>query len=139
MKMKLILVVLIAAVIGGGAFYKLSGAGKKHAHQEIKGPTETIELPEFVVNLADINRPHYLKITIAVEVEGEGAGEKVKEVTPHIRDAVITVLGRYMYSTLLTAGGKTHLRQELLRCARRSLEPEEITVSNVLITAFVMD
>jgi flagellar protein FliL len=138
---KLIFLVLLLLLAGGGTmlFLKITGAGKKHKKEVVIKPHETLELPEFVVNLADVGRPHYLKATITLEIEGKGVSEKMKESTPYVRDSLITILSKHHYTELLTLEGKNQLRTELLRGAQSSTEHDAPPVTGILFTSFVMD
>ena len=133
-------------LLGGwvGAYTMLKKSPPKQEVQfdaSVDRQIETIELPEFVINLADTNRQHYLKTTIALAVIGEGKeiNEKVKKVTPYIRDAMVIELSRQNYQELLTELGKKKLRLQLAECAKRHLVKEDIRLDKILFTSFVMD
>jgi flagellar basal body-associated protein FliL len=146
MSKKTVVLVAILMLVGGwaGAYTMLKKSSPK---QEVKFDAridreiETIELPEFTINLADTNRQHYLKTTIALAVIGEGKeiSEKVKKVTPYIRDAMVIELSRQNYQVLLTELGKKKLRLQLAECAKRHLVKEDIRLDKILFTSFVMD
>jgi len=146
MSKKTVVLVAILMLVGGwlGAYTMHKKSSPK---QEVKFDAridreiETIELPEFTINLADTNRQHYLKTTIALAVIGEGKeiSEKVKKVTPYIRDAMVIELSRQNYQVLLTELGKKKLRLQLAECAKRHLVKEDIRLDKILFTSFVMD
>jgi len=121
----IIIIVVIVAALGGTGFLLLKGKAKG-ANAEAKKPEKKAEalmaLQEFVVNLADLTEPHYLKLEINLSVtgevpeggggEGEGAGAS-DPFLPIIRDTIITVVSRHTYNELLTNGGKDVLRTEI--------------------------
>jgi flagellar protein FliL len=142
MKKILIIVIIVVIAGGAGAFFALSKShGKKTSKQPKEGLGETVALdPEFVVNLADQEPTHYLKISITLEIEpAAGSKEKVEKATPFVRDAMVMALSKHKYKTLLTDAGKQSLKKELLTCASKPLGEEGIKVRNVLIPSFVME
>ncbi len=142
---KLVLLVLIAGVLvmGGMAVMKMKGskAPKKAVVSEVK-------LEEFVVNLADVNEPHYLKVSITLEVEGdkpfgeaEGGhgGEASSPEDPKIRDTVIGILTKKNFEQLLTEKGKTELKDELRKGLSAILKDKDGSkVTEVYFTSFAM-
>ena len=146
MSKKLLLIILVVVLMGGGGggyfiFSKSASAKqteKKAETEKTRTKLELLELPEFVVNLQDKLRSHYLKTTVVLEISG-GGSEKLKELTPYLRDAVITTLSRQEYELLLTERGKSELKRELLVCIQKLADKADAKVSNVLFTSFVMD
>jgi flagellar FliL protein len=139
---KLLIPIVIAIVVGGGVGGYFLFAKKPHAEaKEVKqeGHGKTVELEEFVVNLSDKIRPHYLKVTIALEAPGEADIEKLKEATPYIRDVALMILTKRKYEDLLTEEGKCALKQELLTRIQEVAEKRGTKVSSILFTSFVMD
>jgi flagellar basal body-associated protein FliL len=114
------------------------GTHAAEAAPAVKEPPVTVPLEEFTVNLADTNRGHYLKISLALEVPGEEAAKKVAEYKPQINDAVITTLTRQYYDTLQSPEGKTRLKQQLKEQTDAVLRKAGVAVVNVLFTQFVM-
>lgn len=147
--MKNVIIILLVAIIlllGVGGYFLFAKSGNSaYAESEPetpKYPAETVELPEFIVNLADKGRPHYLKATIVIEVRGPESHEKVKHFGPYIRDRMLSTLSKQNYQDLLTQQGKDQLRTELLHCTQQVLnrdEDSELEVSDILFTSFVMD
>jgi flagellar FliL protein len=91
------------------------------------GPLQTIALDSMVVNLADPGGHAYLRLGLALVIEGnavpaalaEGGGAKAMASLPReqeipIRDTVLTVLGQQTSPALLEPGGRERLKQALL-------------------------
>lgn len=102
----------------------------------------SLELGEFLVNLADTDQPRYLKTEIILEVSGlqdkagHGASDGVDANIARIRDTSLSVLSSHTYNDLMGEEGKDLLRQELAR--RINDELPQITVHEVLFSSFVM-
>lgn len=96
-----------------------------------------IELPPFIVNLADQEQARYLRMTVSLGI-GEG-GEKEKPdplFMTRVRNAMLAVLSQKSSEEILTVEGKSKLRKELLEAAQAaSAEPE---VHAIYITDFIV-
>jgi flagellar basal body-associated protein FliL len=141
----IVLAVLLAGGIGGVVASKLNHApAKGEKVKEVKKEPEkfkTIELDEFIVNLADAQDQHYLKTEVVLEVadDGKGGGEgedPFKELTPKIRDAMITTMTRRHFEELLTTQGKDDLKDSLKREINRVIGSN--MVHEVYFTSFAM-
>lgn len=65
----LLIVVLVSAGIGAGAFYML-GRNKAPAKPvPPKMTTAHFDVEEMIVNLADVAEPHYVKLSVSIEYE----------------------------------------------------------------------
>jgi len=147
-KILLIIIIVVVLLGGGGAFFLISSSGKSKKPKAAEVHHETVQLEEFIANLADKSPSHYVKLSLAVEVEssGEGGGhgggaaeETMKEATPYIRDGVLSILSKQHYAELLSEEGKEALREELKESIQEALEEHEIKVSNILFTDIVLD
>lgn len=131
-----ILVIAAGAAIGGLYIAGVLGGG--HAVAK-KVTVEPVALDEpFIINLADTDAVHYMKLSLAVQLEpmteeeklafetapeAEGHGGGGDAVTgpirvatdPTLRDAVITTVARFTSKELLTPAGKQELKQALLQ------------------------
>lgn len=135
-KKKLIIIIAVVAILGGAGAMMFMGGGKDPALTR-KLPMEPIAFTDpFIVNLADTDNTHYIKLSVAVQVEpmiaadkqvflhgaasgGHGGGDKETGATriaayPPFRDAVIDVVARFRSDELLSPTGKDRLRQALL-------------------------
>lgn len=105
--------------------------------EEVK---KVIELPPFIVNLADTDNSRYLRMTVSLGVGGEeGGGEKDKPdqlFMTRVRNAMLAVLAEKTSDEILTAEGKSKLRKELLKAAQAA--SEEPAVEAIYITDFIV-
>ena len=77
-----------------------------------------MHLEDFIVNLADRDGRTYLRIGMDLGVEGEVPKAKSDQhaaMLPVIRDSVITLLSAEKAEDVLTAEGKTKLKQDLIK------------------------
>lgn len=152
-KFILIGVVLVLLLGGGGAgyyFLRIAGAeaaeepdkkadkkstAKKESDEDVK---KVIEVPPFIVNLADAEQARYLRMTVSLGVGGEG-GEKDKPdavFLTKVRNAMLAVLSEKTSEQILTVEGKSKLRKELLKAAQASAEEPEVIA--IYITDFIV-
>ena len=130
---KMVLIVLVALGLAGGAGYYLYGnallAGHAQAHAEKKAapkeePKEEagndthkemgpiVSLDPFVMNIAG-SPSRYVKISIALEVKDAKGEEHIKKVTPAIRDAMLKVLGAKPPDAFTDVNGRDAIKKEL--------------------------
>ncbi len=99
---------------------------------------KVVELPPFIVNLADTDQARYLRMTVSLGVAGEG-GEKEKPdqlFMTRVRNAMLAVLSEKSSDQILTVEGKTKLRKELLQAAKAASEEPEVVA--IYITDFIV-
>ncbi|HRH43806.1 MAG TPA: flagellar basal body-associated FliL family protein [Pyrinomonadaceae bacterium] len=97
-----------------------------------------VDLPPFIVNLADDDQARYLRLSVSVGLGGEG-GESEKPNTifiTRIRNAMLAVLSVKKSSDILTVKGKAKLRKELLKAAQAASEEPEVKA--IYITDFIV-
>jgi flagellar FliL protein len=142
-KSLLIIIILVVLLGGGGAFFLVSTMGKGKKKEAPKVPPVTVKMDEFIANLADKSEPHYIKLSLALEVEGEGGeeqvAEEIKELTPSIRDSAMMILSQQKYHDLLSEEGKTALKEQLQEAFQEILEEKDLKVTNILFTDLVLD
>jgi flagellar protein FliL len=97
-----------------------------------------VELPAFIVNLADTEQARYLRMTVSLGVEGgEGESEKPDQLfITRVRNAMLAVLSDKTSEEILTVEGKAKLRKELLKAAQAA--SEEPHVQAIYITDFIV-
>ena len=131
--LKMVLIVLVALGLAGGAGYYLYGnallAGHAQAHVEKKAVTKEepkeeagndthkemgpiVSLDPFVMNIAG-SPSRYVKISIALEVKDAKGEEHIKKVTPAIRDAMLKVLGVKPPDAFTDVNGRDAIKKEL--------------------------
>ena len=130
--------VLIMALLAGAGVFVLKSKGKSKGPED-NGPSASLPLGEFVVNLADRGAMRYLKTTIVLEVrgtikpggEGEGGGAD-----PKVRDAVIEILSSKRFAELTAPGGKNQLRKDIMGAVNKRLEDAKVV--DVYFNEFAM-
>jgi flagellar basal body-associated protein FliL len=125
----------IVLTAGAGWFWREGGGETKAEGHE--GPTvkSTIHLETFVMNLADSDQRSYLRVGIdlGLNYEAKRGGEVP---VARVRDTILGVLALAKVDDLLTAEGKSKLKQELLRALQErvpSLGVEEVYFTEFLI------
>lgn len=136
----LIIMVAIAVVSAGGCFIivKKSSASANHPAKKVKveqGPV--LQLDEFLVNLADANGDHFLKVSVGLELSKEKGKtpEGMKEDIAPIRDAVLTCLNSKNRQEVSTNAGRDKLKTEILKRVNAALGEDD--VESVYFTNFV--
>jgi flagellar basal body-associated protein FliL len=95
----------------------------------------TLHLDSFVLNLADPDQRSYLRVGIDLGLSREiKHGEELPVAA--VRDTILGVLGEAQVSGLMTAAGKTKLKQDLLRALRDRLP--QLGVQEVYFTEFLV-
>lgn len=133
------LLLLLGAVGGAGwHFWLHAPAPAKHPSAP---PISIVHLNNFIVNLADTDRDAYLRVGIDLGVDAKPGkksanGEQKTMPTPEIRDAIISVLTTYRSSDLLTAQGKTQLKENLLEALNKRVHG--VSVRKIYFTDFLV-
>lgn len=115
---------------------KKTGAikGAIPADEDVK---TVIELPPFIVNLADTEQARYLRMTVSLGVDAEEGGEKPDALfMTRVRNAMLAVLSEKSSDQILTVEGKAKLRKELLQAAKAASEEPEVKA--IYITDFII-
>jgi len=120
-----ILIFLIGAAIGAVIFlapgiipdslnfWGAKGGGKKEKDAEKKSQGYIYSMDPFIVNLADRDRPRYLKIRMSVESQEIKVNEEYEKRLPQLRDMILTVLSSKSYKEISDSEGKRKLREEI--------------------------
>ena len=98
-----------------------------------------VELDEFTVNLADSDRPRYIKVTVALEVADARTAQQIKDkLLPRVRDAIIMTLSRQYFAELSTVSGKAALKEQLTTAVNDAIPSSAGKVLDILFTSLVM-
>lgn len=117
---KLLVIILLAVVLGGGGFFGFKIVSARGAVFKAPKVGSTVQLEEFLVNLADGKT--FLKAGIALGIAegmalghgGGGQGKKEGE-PPEVRDAIIMILTSKQPADLATTEGKEQLKHEIIK------------------------
>lgn len=107
---------------------------KKKKHQE--EPAVVFSLGEMVVNLSDADTLRYAKLTVALGFEEKVPEEKLKEMTPVLRDVVLGVITQKKFSELHRPGGIAKVKEEIQTATEEHLQ--DVTVSQVYFEGLAM-
>jgi len=152
-KSNVLLFVLAGLVLllgGSGAtwFFLVHGksaqaAGESPEKTAKKEAEFTLHLESFTVNLDDQEESHFLRVTMELGLGHAPKGEPAKEgadnpgfPTAQARDAILSVLSASKADDLLTAEGKTALKQRLLATLQQKVP--EIDARHVYFTEFLV-
>ena len=146
-KSKKLLFIIAAAVLvlggGGGAYWKFfMSAPSAEAGAEPAEPSEPpgiINFDPFVVNLADTGTQRFLRVTLALVVEGEEVSKEFEEdeiARMKVRSALLETLTRQSAAVLVTTEGKAELRKAIIAGAEHNAE--HMKVNDVLFSEFIV-
>ncbi|RJQ13399.1 MAG: hypothetical protein C4560_14350 [Nitrospiraceae bacterium] len=141
---KLLIIIIAAAVVlgaGGFAGYKLlagkgDSGGKEEHKTEANAKSVMFALDPFVLNLSDYGR--YLKVNVQFELSDMTLEEVVKDKSPQLRDAIITLVSSKSLSSISSPEGKFQLKDEILFRANQVMGAEKEVFKNLYFTEFVM-
>jgi flagellar basal body-associated protein FliL len=135
----LVLLIVLGAIVCIGTFIKVKSASAKSRPAAAKpierGPT--MALDEFLVNLADPGSDHFLKVSIALELNKASGKtpETMKEDIPCIRDAVLSSLTSETRADICDNPGKEKLKDEIRASINQAMGAS--VVKNVYFVDFV--
>ncbi|MEW6771518.1 MAG: flagellar basal body-associated FliL family protein [Bacillota bacterium] len=141
-KLKLIIIIAVVVIVlaAGGAAAKILLFNKKPASQAAAPKPvkmETLKLESIVVNLADQDANHYLRITVVLAFPGdEKTAEEIAEKEFELRDRIIQLLRTKHYAEVSTPDCTEKLKEEIIREINRHLDKHEIT--DVYLSEFLV-
>jgi flagellar FliL protein len=149
----MIAVILVVLIVGGaGAFFFLNKGSSNNAKntQTQSASSESVmndknvhikNLPSMIINLADTSGDRYLKISLALVMNGkekpkgsESSGDTLEDAA--IKNAIITVISTKTSDTLLTLSGKEELKKQLIKAINSALG--EDAVRDIYFTDFII-
>jgi len=132
-KLIIILVVAVLVLAAGGTAAKLLLFGSKKPASETasaspkEAKVETMKLESIVVNLADHDSNHYLRITVVLAFAGdEKLAKEIMEKEFEIRDRIIQLLRKKRYAEVSTPDCTDKLKKEIIQEVNRHLEGQKI-------------
>jgi flagellar FliL protein len=141
---KLIMLSAVAALLavgaGGGYYYWQRGkAAEAEKAAQLKKKAFFFDLPEITVNLAGApgqERPAYLKLKLALEVEDQKMIADIQPLMPRVIDNFQIFLRELRPTDLEGSAGLYRLKEELVRRVNASIYPariEAILFKDVLV------
>ncbi|WP_291493768.1 flagellar basal body-associated protein FliL [Desulfurella sp.] len=149
----LVLIILVVLIIGGGTlaffFLKKGSSGPKNIQAQSSSYESVLNdknvhiktIPSMIINLADQSGDRYLKISLALVMNGkektksgESSGETLEDAA--IKNAIITVISTKTSDTLLTLSGKEELKKQLIKAINNALG--EDAVKDIYFTDFII-
>ena len=114
----------LAAIFASGLLDALMGSSNQQTAQQ-KGGAQTYyhELPTMLVNLdSNGGKDGFLKLTVSLALDNQGAKQQIKSVTPRIVDSFQVYLRELRVSDLEGSAGMQRLREELLLRVNNTVE-----------------
>jgi flagellar basal body-associated protein FliL len=136
--------IIVAAVVAGLAYQFVLKGDPPVVPESVDGVPvelalvegEVAPIPELVVNLADTDVIHYLRLGVAAVLEEGISADSVEDELPKINDVVIDIISGKTFAELRGPGATVALKEELSIAARAAFD--DSTVVRVIFTTFVM-
>ena len=129
-KAKLIIIILVSVIVltagGGGAAWFLLKPKPQPTPAQIAAEREKnmrfISMEPFVTNLqSEDGSAHYLQLRIDLKTYDAHAEEKVKRMTPEIRNSILRILAAQSADKVGSVEARDRLRQEILAAINKLL------------------
>ncbi len=143
-KLFLIIIAFFVLALGAGGFFAFKKFGVSHKEEKTEAKKEEkklnvektylFALDPFVVNLAEHGR--FLKMAIQLEFDDQKQEEIIKQKTPILRDAIITLVSSKSADSISGAEGKLQFKDEVLLRLNQIMGKDFF--KNVYFTEFVM-
>lgn len=127
-------VALYVFVFGGSVFSIGKSGPAATAAKAEKQKSVLFPLDPFVLNLSEKGR--FLKVSVQLEYFDPGLQESLKEKTPQLRDAIITLVSYKPIDSLSSPEGKFLLKDEILLRANQVMGKD--VFKNLYFTEFIM-
>jgi flagellar FliL protein len=129
-KKKLIIAAVAVLALGGGGGWFLLGK-KSHPPEpvEVKKVVAFVDVQEMMVNLvseATQDRPRFLKLKVALEVNDGKVVPEVTPLLPRVQDILQVFMREMRPSDLEGSGGMSRLREEMLRRVNIAVYPAKV-------------
>ncbi|MEW6572620.1 MAG: flagellar basal body-associated protein FliL [Bacillota bacterium] len=141
-KRLIIIIAVVLLLLAGGAvaakflLFKKKPAEKQPAPHAQK--IETIELGSIVVNLADQEESHYLRITVVLAFPSdEKSAEELNENKFKIRDRVIQLLRKKSYAEVATPDYTEKVKSEIMQEINGHL-PQGQKLTDIYLSEFLV-
>ncbi|HLI13178.1 MAG TPA: flagellar basal body-associated FliL family protein [Alphaproteobacteria bacterium] len=132
-KLVLFIILPLVLLLGGGAVAYLLGVFTPKAAAPAAEATASVQpavfynLPDLLVNLnSDSRRTHFLKLSIAFELQSNEDAQTIQAVVPRIVDSFQVYLRELRIEDLQGAAGLQRLREELLLRVNAAAKPVKV-------------
>ena len=135
-------VALVLVLVLGGIWLFLRQSPVQAKQQPRSDPEVKVAIPldEFIVNLADSEGGHYLRVGIEVglvrALPGVASGENQAFPKAPMRDTILAVLSTWHSDELLSPAGKIKLKEDLVRALQERIP--ELGVKEIYFTDFLV-
>jgi flagellar protein FliL len=119
-----VVVILLLAGVGIGAYFLGSNGGKEAALNEAKGQTSGAEtdleigpmvaMDDFIVNIIDAEETRYLKISMTLELSTPETSIEIEERKAQVRDTILLYLSSKTFDEIRDMQGKLQMRADLV-------------------------
>lgn len=137
---------IIGLVVGGGLLYNFVLKGSPPPEEETVAGAAAVEVvveegeiapvEELVVNLADQDELHYLRVGVGAVLSLETALADIEPQLPKVSDIVIDVVSQKTFTELRIPGSTTALKEEISAAVAEAFPEGEIV--RVIFTTYVM-
>lgn len=137
---------IIGLVVGGGLLYNFVLKGAPPPEEETVAGAAAVEvvveegeiapIEELVVNLADQDELHYLRVGVGAVLSLETVLADIEPQLPKVSDIVIDVVSQKTFTELRIPGSTTALKEEISAAVAEAFPEGEIV--RVIFTTYVM-
>ena len=138
---------IIGLVVGGGLLYNFVLKGSPPPEEEtVAGAAAEVEvvveegeiapIEELVVNLADQDELHYLRVGVGAVLSIDTVLADIEPQLPKVSDIVIDVVSQKTFTELRIPGSTTALKEEISAAVAEAFPEGEVV--RVIFTTYVM-
>lgn len=138
---------IIGGVVAAGLVYQFVIAPKLQPEETAEEAAarmaeieegDVVPVPELVLNLADPDDLHYVRVGVAVILAEGASAEKFEPRSPIVSDIVVDTISDMTLEELRAPGAKEAVKEELTERVREEFNEDRPTVARVIFTSFVM-
>ena len=129
-------VAILLVVLAGVGIWFWASRGAEPAPEQATKVRSTLHLETFVLNLADTDQRSYLRVGIDLGLSREAKHGEAPAPVAEVRDTILAVLAEAKVDELMTAAGKTKLKENLLHALQQRMP--QVGVEEVYFTEFLI-
>lgn len=127
--------IVLPVILGAIGVWYWTSRGNDSSASAVPRIRSTLHLETFVLNLADTDQRSYLRVGIDLGLNREMKREETAPVA-EVRDTILGVLAEARVDALMTAEGKTKLKENILQALQGRVP--ELGVTEVYFTEFLI-